>query len=88
MDDSRGLRLYDGGFPKQYEYSPKQLKSRSAQEFLGLTRCAACYNHNARTVHLRGGDRESSSSSEDTESETDCESEAETGSAAAARITL
>ncbi|XP_067336976.1 uncharacterized protein [Channa argus] len=80
MDHSRGLKLYNGAPPKQYDHRPKQGKSRSGQEFLGLFRCAACYNHNASSMHLRGGNRESSSSSEDSELETDCESESENSS--------
>ncbi|KAM9345024.1 uncharacterized protein ABDE67_013919 isoform 2-T2 [Symphorus nematophorus] len=55
-----------------------QTNQRPAPEFLGLTRCAACYNQQA--IARRGGDGESSSSAEDSGPEGDCESEAESSS--------
>ncbi|XP_026211643.1 uncharacterized protein LOC113159254 [Anabas testudineus] len=81
MDHSRGLRPYYGDSAKQqYARSPKLLRDRSGNEFLGLSRCAACYNHNANSKRWHGANGESSSSAEDSESEVDCESEAESSS--------
>ncbi|XP_023249262.1 uncharacterized protein LOC111644583 [Seriola lalandi dorsalis] len=62
------------------EDSPKQPKSRSGPEFLGLSRCAGCYNQKASSMPRRGGDGESSSSAEDSGPEVDCESESESSS--------
>ncbi|XP_039995340.1 PH domain-containing protein DDB_G0275795-like [Xiphias gladius] len=55
-------------------------ESRSGPEFLGLSRCAACYNQKASAMPRRGGDWESSSSGEDSCPEVDSESEAESSS--------
>lgn len=56
------------------------VQSRSGPEFLGLSRCAACYNQKAGSMCRRGGDGESSSSAEDSGPEVDSESEAESSS--------
>ncbi|XP_038588488.1 uncharacterized protein LOC119913201 [Micropterus salmoides] len=64
----------------QNEDSLNQSKSRSSPKFLGLSRCAACYNRQASSTHWHGGDGESSSSAEDSGPEVDRESEAESSS--------
>ncbi|XP_022603904.1 uncharacterized protein LOC111223886 [Seriola dumerili] len=69
-----------GGSMSVSEGSPKQPKSRSGPEFLGLSRCAGCYNQKASSMPRWGGDGESSSSAEDSGPEVDCESESESTS--------
>ncbi|GLD69656.1 lateral signaling target protein 2 homolog [Lates japonicus] len=73
LSDSRGLT------EDHSEDGPKQPKSRSGHEFLGLSRCAACYNQKAN-MFRRGDDGDTSSSAEDSGPEVDSESEAESSS--------
>ncbi|KAG7228402.1 hypothetical protein INR49_007574, partial [Caranx melampygus] len=59
---------------------PKQPKSRPGPEFLGLSRCAGCYNQKASSMPRLGGDGDSSSSAEDSGPEPESESESESTS--------
>ncbi|XP_030012592.1 nuclear localization sequence-binding protein-like [Sphaeramia orbicularis] len=77
----RRLHYMSGGSSKnQSAVDLRQPKSKSGPEFLGLTRCAGCYNQNQNSSQGRGDSSETSSTSEDSsssESESESESEAE-----------